>query len=372
MTPCSYLADNLNNPKAMKHPTQPNPTQPNYKPAGNKIRKPILMGVAFMGLASLLTSCQKEPAAPYSETRPGQVGNVKSLVEAFVNQARNNLVKAGNTISVDSAEWYVEAGLNYSLAKAWIEYDNAQADSVWATIPTSNGSVALADVYSAFNELHDALADIEQEGVQHLALADVSVETVPAGLNLVVRYVVGSGYAKGAPNTNYPPGYALLWWQPGAPNCGCGTYTSTKCADKTIQQRVKAAILTPLQPGDFLTNIETWTVSYLVSTSIPGKTYDANHFLNVQGVPGHSNMDNPIYSCSLPGGDCSSCLDATDLSFHTQGVYNVLMWIRNTHIPSKIPITLSVDGDLGSSSSGSHYIHSCLFTYALKQSGSAS
>lgn len=329
-----------------------------------------MAGLFVTGLiaAGVFAACQKEGVNPIGTVDANLKAEVTTLVEAFVGQAQGGYSKGTEYMTVDSTEWFVEAGLNYSLAKSWLEFSSSQVDSVSITVPMNNGSVLSTDAYAAFNVLFDSLDHVEIEGVQHLALVDVTLEQEGDNLEVLARYVVGTGYEKTL-NTNYPPGYALMWWQQAGPNCGCGDYSSSTCADRKIETRVRAAILFPMSPGDYLTDIETWTVDPYYATDIPNKHYSIEDFLDPQYVPGHSNQDFPIYFCNT--GDCSTCLDNGDLSFHTQGTYDLFFWIRNNHCPSKRPLTLTVDGDMGMGYDPL-YFHAVTYTFGIKHSGTPS
>ncbi|MCC6839666.1 MAG: hypothetical protein IT230_05855 [Flavobacteriales bacterium] len=279
-------------------------------------------------------------------------------------QAQDGTAKSMETLSVDSAVWYVEAGLNYSLAKAWIEHNDEAVDSLTVMVPSSDGMVTDAATSDAFNALYAQLAGVEQAGVKHLALVDVVAKATGDELEFTTRYTMGSGYEK-VLDTNYPSWISLNWWT-GSGNCNCSVGPSSVCADKKIQARVRSAIMVPMQPGEYFTNVEPWNVNWGGETSVPDKYVDAFSFHNPQNVPGHSNQDFPIYLCG--GGDCSPCMDASDLTFHTQGTYDVMMFIRTNHCPTKQAITLTVDGDLILSEEGTLF-HFCEYAYGIKQSG---
>ncbi|MDX9750120.1 MAG: hypothetical protein RBT71_03465 [Flavobacteriales bacterium] len=319
--------------------------------------------------SGVLTSCQKEGAGvSVPEGADMAPANVTPLVRAFVDRAQGVAApKADAVLSADSVEWYVEAALNYGVAKAWLEFNDVVADSAVVSVPLHAGAVPAAAAYEAFNTLYGLLATVEEEGVQHLAIVDVAAKEAGNELRLDVRYLVGSGYEKSV-NANYPPGMALRWWQM-AGGCACGTEPSTFCADKKIQQRVQQAIQVAMGPNDYWTNVETWDVGVLWPTSVPNKTYSGEFFFNPNNTSGKSNQNYWIYLCW--DYDCDSCLEHDDLSFHTQGTYDAMMWIRNNHCSTKTPYGVVVDGDMGLGLDPM-YFHQCAFTYGNKQSGSGS
>lgn len=117
--------------------------------------------------------------------------------------------KNSTALSAANTEWYIKAALNYSLAKAWIEYNTQVVDPLKIFLPLSTDGVSLSDAHAAFNELVSELQGLEIESIQHLALVDVEAKTEGHALKCIVRYIVGSGYEKSL-NISYPAWYAIL------------------------------------------------------------------------------------------------------------------------------------------------------------------
>lgn len=325
--------------------------------------------MAALLAAVVLVACRKDASNSPVPVDAGMASvNVTSLVRSFVDHARGAAApKAGATLSADSAEWYVEAALNYSLAKAWLEYNDVVADSAVVSVPLNDGEVSVTATYEAFNTLHALLATVEEEGVQHLAIVDVAAKEAGAELRLEVRYLVGSGYEKGV-NASYGPNDAWSYWTLGPSNCNClsNTTPSNICADKRIQQRVQDAIRVPVGPYEYWTNIETWFLYDF--EDIDSKIVWNQSYPNPDNTSGKSNQDFLTYRCSQ-GVNCSTCLESDDMSHHTQGTYDVLQAVRSSYCPTKTPMTVEITGDLGP---GTLFFHSAVFTYGIKQSGSGS
>ena len=294
--------------------------------------------------------------------------NVTTRVQQFVEQARSGaLTKSDGTLSVDSAEWYVEAALNYSVAKAWLEFSDVVADSAEVTLSLSGDAVTSASAYAAFNTLHAALAGVEEEGVQHVAIVDVAAKVTGAELRLDVRYLVGSGYEKTL-NTYYAPGEDL-WYTDQGSACGCGTVSSALCADKKIQQRVQAAIQVPMGPYDYWTNVETWSVGPY-DTHLPSKYYKSTEFPNPNNTTGDHSQDFLVLYCL--NDPCDPCLSSDALSHLTQGSYDVLMDIKANHCLTKTPYAITLDGDFVLGGGSGAILHHATYTYGNKQTGGSS
>ncbi|MFN3875188.1 MAG: hypothetical protein ACK4L7_04670, partial [Flavobacteriales bacterium] len=187
-------------------------------------------------------------------------------IKAFIRsaaEARQGTPKDGDAFSVADAVWDIEAGLNYAAGDFRKAYNDLAEGSLTVPLPVANGQSAAASVYAAFNTALDALAPLTTEE-QHVVLVDV-MEPEPGSNALLVNYQIGSGYEKvnNPPNTTYTVSH---WWgnpagQSSTP-CDCTGNLDPKrrCANKEIEWRMNAANFYALQPGEFLTDVETWTV----------------------------------------------------------------------------------------------------------------
>jgi len=332
---------------------------------------PLVLGSCMVALlaAVVLVACRKDTVpAPVPADVAMAGGTVTPRVQAFIAQARGESeVKLGSAMSADSVEWYVEAALNYSLAKAWLECQDLVADSAWASVPLGSNGVPYSSAFEAFNALYDALSDVNEDGVRHLAIVDVVARPAGAELRLEARYLVGSNYTKSV-NASYGANDAWLWGGYSACNCGPNTVSSDVCAHKRIQDRVREAVLVAMGPNDYWTSVETWYINEL-GPDIPNRTYHWEDFPNSNNTSGNSNQDYWTYACV--DYNCSTCLESDDMSHHTQGTYDALMWIRSNHCPTKTPYTATVDWEMGVGMDPL-YFHRCSFTYGIKQSGSSS
>ncbi|MCW5898748.1 MAG: hypothetical protein KIT10_05705 [Flavobacteriales bacterium] len=329
---------------------------------------PLVLGSCMVALlaAVVLVACRKDTIpSPISADAAMASSNVTTRVQAFIAQARgSDPNKMAAAMTADSAEWYVEAALNYSVAKAWLPCVDLLMDSTVVTVPRGPAGIAVAEVYEAFNALSVSLAEVNVDDAQHVAIVDVLAKSSENELRLEVRYLVGSGYGKTL-NTTFGENDAWLWGGSGGCNCGPNQVYSDMCAHAHIQYRVNSAVAVSMGPEDYWTNVETWFITQY-ATDITTKNYHWSEFYNPNNTSGKSNQDYWTYICG--GSSCSTCLLTDDMSYHTQGTYDALMWIKAEHCPSKTPYAATVGWESG----GGDNWHICSFTYGIKQTGGGS
>jgi len=116
-------------------------------------KKLLILTVVIASITSIyLTSCKKEkemqPTQKSSDPTEQSILNFKTKVASGL--------KSAQTISVDSAVWYIEAALNYSYCIAkenQPELNDYVIDSTYSEIVTQNSTVNFADVANTFNQL---------------------------------------------------------------------------------------------------------------------------------------------------------------------------------------------------------------------------
>lgn len=171
--------------------------------------------------------------------------DVTPRVQAFVDAARTgSSVKANGAYSADSAEWYIEAGLNLSIATAWVECMHTALDSVEVPLPWSAEGYGESEIQQAFNELAAQVHGFLVPDENHLILADATLVGSGPASAMRVYLLIGSGYEKKL-NTNFSNSW--LWGDyssfPPPSDCGCGANPGTgRCAHKQIEARVNQNI----------------------------------------------------------------------------------------------------------------------------------
>lgn len=342
------------------------------------------LGAAFLG------ACKKEvePTAP----SPAQ-HNVGARIKAFIRnaaEARQGTPKDGEAFTVTDAVWNIEAALNYAVGDYNKTYNELAMGSLTVPLPVANGQSTAASVYAAFNAALDALAPLTTDE-QHVVLVDV-VEPPPGAQALTINYQIGSGYEKAnnPPNTNYTVSH---WWgnpagQSSTPcDCTGNLDPSRRCANKEIEWRMNAANLYALQPGEFLTDVETWRVSENPSnTNQPAQPHYRNYRYDHPTLAGPAPLGDgyrdtkTFYARSNSTPTEPNCLPIASMQFWTgnatTGTWSAVMTIRNLHCPTKRFLSSTSEAHGWSSTGGSpptiHRLHRWWFTYGIIQSGSGS
>lgn len=309
-----------------------------------------------MASAALLVGCQKD-----TSLEAGTQADVTPRVKAFVERALSAEQTKDNTpISLDSAEWYIEAGLNYWESQVSLEYNNQAVDSLETTIATEDGAVAAFDAYSAFQDLHAGLSEKITPGTNHLVLADVAFAASgePALLRVKTLLIIGSGYEKNV-HTSY--GQNDFWHYGSNPvqnnNCGCGPNAGAagQCADVRIQNRIRLAIGLPAD-GCFWHSVVTRGVNWGGLTGIAEINYPLTQFTT--GIPATPYM---LYRCA--GASCENCLTPSMMSFYTQKAWDLMLMLKPT---GKHPSTAQID-DITWMGFPPRYEHMALYSYGNLQ-----
>lgn len=194
-----------------------------------------------------VTACKKDAAQEVAMAPDPRTADVVDLVEGFLTKARGEgQTKDLTTLSLDSAEWYIEAALNYELAEAWLECQQHLMDSVEFTLGHSGGEVGSADVWEVFLEVEASISSMIEPGMNHLVVADVKAAPLLSGQPGKVYVVIGYGYDKNV-NANYGPNDYWYSGGLGVTHCGCGPNNGALglCADKQIQARINMPIPLP-------------------------------------------------------------------------------------------------------------------------------
>ena len=283
-----------------------------------------------------LLACKKDHGDDLGRLASDEGKNVTAIVQAFVEKARAaSVAKIDEVLGLDSAEWYIEAALNYDLAEAWLECDEHVLDSIAFTLSWSGSGVAFLSVADAFNDLNTQISSMIQPGQNHLIAADVSLLPLLEGDTAMVYFVMGSGYSKSV-NSEFGPDDHWGFGAGGVPNsnCGCDDYqgASGPCADKQIQQRVNAAIPLPLV-GCFYTDVTRIAVGwfqkadvYLPHTNFPTGLIDTPYM---------------VYYCTGFPGECGSCFSPAWMTFYTESAWELLQVLQPTE---RVPISYMNDG----------------------------
>lgn len=122
--------------------------------------KHFLTGLAILSMA-FVVGCQKDDTTPSATEVSSQMSleesKLKSLVTNFSNKI-NSEFKSSEIMSIDSAEWYIEATLNYTYSNS-VPYESYVIDSVKYVInDNGNSSAIISDIADAYNHILTGLS----------------------------------------------------------------------------------------------------------------------------------------------------------------------------------------------------------------------
>jgi len=288
-----------------------------------------------------MTSCNKEPLA--GSVAPQRYDPTDRILDFLqkVQSAHAGVPKTGEGFSSDSAIWYMESSLNYTLGNIGKAYNMSTVDSIAVPLTLGGTSTSNAVVYAAFENLVALLAPLTTEE-QHIVVVDV-VEPMPGACDLLVLVTIGSDYSKGAPNTAYGASACYYYGGPTIAQsycaCGCSTLQSSLCANIIIQNRINAANFYALQNGQYVTNVETWNLWNF--DQISSRYISPYNPLLAQAPVGDGYRDTKPFSIFINNGNNSGlCLSPTEMTYWTgnasQGTWSAISAIKNTYCPSKL------------------------------------
>lgn len=312
-----------------------------------------------MALSATFIACQKEEA-PALVASSAAEADVTPRIKAFIERAASmGAAKSAGTMSLDSAEWYIEAGLNFDLGAPWKDCTDRALDSLEVTIPVGSEGISESDAHAAYSALHTGIASKLVAGENHLIMADVSL-VYNSGTEAVAEVLLlfGSGYSKtNQLITTYGPNEFIYYGFGNIPNNNCGCESNnggaSPCADIRIAHRVSAT-LDGLSHGCYYTNVESRGVDWIWNAN--NLTINATYSSFPTGIPATPYK---IYRCT--GESCTNCFSPSMMSFYTQGSYDMMTQLKPTN---KIPISCTMDdlSILGGPSAA--YWHIALYTYA--------
>lgn len=207
----------------------------------------LFLALSFLSMI-LLISCSKDETSKVDQNQSQlsafdlKVGN---LVKNFKTKLGSKL-KSDETISVDSALWYINATINYTYGGATVEGQKpaeAETGSATITLPENEGALTFEQVETLYNEALESVKDlyynVDADDKKFSCATVVPDEDNPLQLNITTTTYSSWGlpamftwpenasyhWAMTAPtqfqnkyaqifewsNNNLPPGYTQVW-----------------------------------------------------------------------------------------------------------------------------------------------------------------
>lgn len=200
-----------------------------------------------------LLSCKKDTIDQQQTQEDKAVMRSKKVIALIHNfeQKMNDALKSGETISLDSAIWNIEASLNYNYAdpeEAVGEYSFSKSSYLLEV--DANGEVSMGDVQSVYALMEQDLGnDLKSGNDEVIIFSDVALDSISGG----TAYLSGTnGYSSGIARSYTPIDDNWYWGTLGQEygnpllgNCA-GTDTTSDASDE-LQWRLNNPMPVPTQ-----------------------------------------------------------------------------------------------------------------------------
>jgi hypothetical protein len=254
--------------------------------------KLTILSLALFVLAAITYSCAKQnQAEPVSSTTEISQSNADILIEnkirAFKSkmefQRENPSYKSGESMSVDSAVWYMEAASNQTYADGASTFNKTICDTFSIVLDVADGVVNLNDVVEAYdNMIHNlstAFHALPGEN-NHLVVNDISLTAVDEStLTLGVNAVFGTSTDGTSAIFNYAWYYGFLMGRED------GAYAGISDAAEEIEKKIhlRKGILPPNSYYTSVDSVEVYGSDFInPNDPIPGDNmYDFLMFRNI-------------------------------------------------------------------------------------------
>ena len=318
----------------------------------------IIVSIALV--AAIIVSCSKQEQTELNSSSP-EISQSKAdiLIEnkiiAFKSKLEyireNPQFKSGETMTVDSAVWYIKAALNYTYARAGNEFANIISDSAKITIPTTGEELLLENLPAVYQQFRDSLSvkynAIQSENKNLIMVNVVSEEPTESGTEVTLYSAIGEG----TPVT-YLYGHfdSTDYWYWGFGLGKCGPYQGQNIGEDAttqLQYKINHPIVT-YPPGTYFIP-DTYT-----DWIYPWEYEDAN------SPNGYSILfyDEAIYTTTEP------CIPPDDMNYY---LYNGVAYIMEDNKPAGKYLTFGkVMWDITVGIGYELRIHYVKFTYGEK------
>ena len=129
------------------------------------IKRTLLITIFIFALISLFTSCEKK-----TELLENKTDVTEQKILSFKDKI-NSTNKSNETLSIDSAVWYIEAALNYTHCNSEA-VEIVAIDSIFVPININNeNKIRFDNISLAYNQLNTNLLNIL--GENNMSLADI-------------------------------------------------------------------------------------------------------------------------------------------------------------------------------------------------------
>jgi len=262
-----------------------------------------------------------------------------------------NTYKSGETISLDSAIWYIEATLNYTYDDLDTAHLSFSLDSAFYDVKISNDSISLYELENAFSAFEDSLNHYYNSIYaidKDVCMIDLEI-LHNNGLTANMKMTSGIAYGPGPNPPNAAP-FGLndywKWWNGGTNNGGyCdGIYEGQQPESDAAEEIEKAVMQTLSFPtGSFFTAVENFEVLYPEDWPLPNNP-----------TPNDNRCDYLLYKSMSGYPNFDGCLDPAEMNFYYFGILDIINSLKPA---SKTFHFLDMQGDAYFPGNESVYLH---------------
>jgi len=296
----------------------------------------VLVFLAFVAL----NSCQKQELQPNTNQNQETKDLVLNKILNFKNKVENyKNIKTDETISIDSAVWYIEAALNYSYCVISEEQANSGAieqisDSIFYEINISDEKINLQsviDVYLYIKEKMQTSIDKLPFEVKFFTITDVEFIDGKFKTKYIIRYKESENKSTGVYTIT-----ADWYW---GYDMGSYPWRAGKCDNTNVGKDAVSEIIKWIQYRRQLPiNVYYTDIHYvgLYQSAMPTNPNGIN--LSSYGINMYSYETATIFTKTWQIARYI-CLSAQDSNYYAQQTYNALNVIEQNFIGTQEDIT---------------------------------
>jgi len=258
---------------------------------------------------------------------------IQNNILNFQNKIKNNSFKDGESMSLDSAVWYLEALMNYNYSSPDSSYVNLTVDTTFEfNLPIDNDMVDFSNVAAAAFAMEEHIVDHLNNmpnDIKFVIAADVSIKsnelkdgtkTITITTGYGSEYIDNPGcYTPFGANDywRYGLGYINMGGYCGGPNQGQSTNSD---AAEEIQYRINNPTCQPIWQNAYFTDIVTSANNYWENGG-DYIYYITSEYLNPNDdIPGDGYLD----YLTLYVNNYYDCLSPEEMNFYMQGNLDII------------------------------------------------
>jgi len=154
-----------------------------------KFNSILLLAIILTGILSV--SCKKEQSPNDQNEIPANDIRLANMIKNFKAKGESGL-KTTAEMTIDSAIWYIGATTNFTYGDGSRETEKTWTDSIFISLPVSNGKISESEVFSKYQIVIDSLSSIYQAKIEeNKQLLAITIQTHSLSTSALVCKVTG-------------------------------------------------------------------------------------------------------------------------------------------------------------------------------------